>query len=113
HLFFGGEAAEAASVRRVLAAGGPASLMNMYGPTEGTIFATGQRVTDVADDATTVPIGRAIANTRVYVLDALGQPVGVGIPGELYVGGDGVALGYLNRPELTSERFLPDPFSHE
>jgi amino acid adenylation domain-containing protein/non-ribosomal peptide synthase protein (TIGR01720 family) len=113
YVFVGGEAADPAAVRRVLAAGAPANLLNMYGPTEGTIFATGQRVAAVADGAHSVPIGRGIANTRIYILDPLGQPVGVGMPGELYVGGDGVALGYLNRPELTSERFLPDPFSHE
>jgi amino acid adenylation domain-containing protein/non-ribosomal peptide synthase protein (TIGR01720 family) len=113
YLFFGGEACDPAAVRRVLEQGRPSNLMHMYGPTEGTVYATAQRVTEVPRDATTVPIGRGISNTRIYVLDALGQPVGVGIPGELYVGGDGVALGYLNRPELTSERFLPDPFAHE
>ena len=111
YAFFGGEAADAAAVRALLARGAPQNLLNVYGPTEGTVFATTQRVTEVAEDATTVPIGRGISNTTIYVLDPLGKPVGIGMPGELYVGGDGVALGYLNRPELTSERFLPDPFS--
>jgi hypothetical protein len=64
----------------------------------------------VPEDATTVPIGAAISNTQLYVLDSLLQPVPIGVPGELYVGGDGLARGYLNRPDLTAELFVSNPF---
>ncbi|WP_392534069.1 amino acid adenylation domain-containing protein [Nostoc sp. C117] len=79
---------------------------NAYGPTESTVCAT---VAEYTGD-TQLTIGRAIANTQVYILDQNLQPVPVGTPGELYIGGDGLARGYLNRPELTQERFIPHPF---
>jgi amino acid adenylation domain-containing protein len=91
-------------------ASGEAEAWNLYGPTETTIWSTVQRLTPGSGP---VPIGRPIANTRVYVLDPRGAPTPTGVPGELYIGGMGVALGYLNRPELTAERFLPDPFAGE
>src|SRR5205814_3494293 len=86
-------------------------LLHVYGPTETTTFATWYRVESVPEGATTVPIGRPIANTQLFVLDRYLQPVPVGVPGELYIGGPGVARGYLDRPELTAERFVPDPFA--
>ena len=86
---------------------GEAEVWNVYGPTETTIWSTIQRITPGPGP---VPIGRPIANTRVYVLDPRGAPTPTGVPGELFIGGLGVALGYLNRPALTAERFLPDPF---
>jgi amino acid adenylation domain-containing protein len=110
HLLFGGEAVDPASVRRVLEAGAPERLLHVYGPTETTTYATWQLVRRVEAGAGTVPIGGPLANTTLYVLDGAGEPVPPGLPGELYVGGVGVARGYLGRPEATAERFVPDPF---
>jgi amino acid adenylation domain-containing protein len=87
------------------------SLWNVYGPTETTIWSTCERIDAVRESR--VPIGRPIANTRTYILDAHGLPTPVGIAGELYIGGAGVARGYLNRTELTATRFLLDPFAAE
>ena len=85
-------------------------LWNLYGPTETTIFSGAIRVTESTGP---VPIGRPIANTSFYVLDQFMNPVPIGIYGELYIGGAGLSLGYLNRPELTGEKFVPDPFGSE
>ncbi len=108
-LLTGGEAADPASFARVLAEGGPVSLVHCYGPTEATTFAITHPVEHAGEGV--LPLGRPIGNTRVYVLDARGEPAPVGAAGELYVGGAGVALGYLGRAALTAERFVPDPFS--
>ncbi|MFI4957531.1 MAG: amino acid adenylation domain-containing protein [Lysobacterales bacterium] len=83
-------------------------LWNMYGPTETTIWST---LVQVESGVGAVPLGRPIANTRIHVLDARGQPVPAGEIGEIWIGGDGVADGYLFRPDLSAERFLPDPFA--
>ena len=83
---------------------------NMYGPTETTIFSTGCQITS-AD--TPIMIGRPVANTNIYILDSNLQPTPIGVPGELFIGGDGVSLGYLNRDDLTAERFIPNPFSDD
>jgi amino acid adenylation domain-containing protein len=80
---------------------------NLYGPTETTIWSTGYLVTDGREP---ILIGRPVSNTQCYILDAQGQPVPIGVTGELFIGGDGLARGYLNRPELTAEKFIPDPF---
>ncbi|HEX6367826.1 MAG TPA: amino acid adenylation domain-containing protein [Longimicrobium sp.] len=85
-------------------------VINGYGPTETTICATLYDVPEQADRERPAPIGRAVANTRLYVLDEARAPVADGEPGELYVGGAGLARGYLGRPELTAERFVDDPF---
>ncbi|HEX8391099.1 MAG TPA: amino acid adenylation domain-containing protein [Longimicrobium sp.] len=111
HLCFGGEASDPLAVRAVLQAGGPRRLLHVYGPTESTTFATWQRVESVRADAPTVPIGGPIANTTAYVVDAAGSPVPMGVPGELVLGGAGIARGYLARPALTAEKFVPDPFA--
>ena len=87
-----------------------ATLWNMYGPTETTIWSTMAKI-ERADQEIT--IGRPIANTETYVLDKFLQPVPVGVSGELYIGGHGLARGYCRRPELTQERFVPHPFSSE
>jgi amino acid adenylation domain-containing protein len=84
------------------------AVWNLYGPTEATIWSTCHRVTSATGP---IPIGRPLANTRVYVLDRLGQPVPIGGKGEICIGGDGVAQGYLGAPELTTERFVPDLFA--
>lgn len=111
HLLFGGEMADPGSVREVLEHEPPQRLLHVYGPTECTTFATWHEVREVLADARTVPIGRPIANTEAYVLDDELEPIPVGVVGEIYLGGDGVALGYRERPELTASRFVPDPFS--
>lgn len=113
HLLFGGEAVDPRRVRAVLEHGAPKRLLHVYGPTESTTFATWQLVEHVSPDATTVPIGRPIGNTQVYVLDEDRQPAPIGVPGELYIGGDGLAHGYLHQPELTADVFISDPFSSD
>src|SRR5215210_4809980 len=112
-VLFGGEASSPAAVARALDEGRPRRLLQMYGPTESTTFATFHRVAEVPAGATTVPIGRPLANTAAYVLDPRQQPSPLGSAGELWLGGAGLAWGYLNRPELTAERFVPDPWSLE
>ncbi len=109
-VMFGGEAVDCNAVRRVLKNSPPQRLLHVYGPTESTTFASWYPIESVAEDATTVPIGRPLANTTLYVLDANRSPVPVGVSGELYIGGDGLARGYLNRAELTADRFVPNPF---
>jgi amino acid adenylation domain-containing protein len=109
-LFCGGEPLSAALVEEARAAG-VGQVVNLYGPTEATIDSTWHPC--AAGDGPAPAIGRPIANARIYVLDARGAPAPVGVAGELYVGGAGVARGYLGRARLTAERFVPDPFSVE
>jgi amino acid adenylation domain-containing protein len=107
-MLCGGEALPKELAMQLLARGG--ELWNMYGPTETTIWSSAAQVT--RDDAS-INIGQPIANTRLYILDPHLQPVPMGVAGELHIGGLGLARGYRNRPELTAERFVPDPFSSE
>ncbi|MBE9243194.1 amino acid adenylation domain-containing protein [Microcystis aeruginosa LEGE 00239] len=112
-LLFGGEAVEPKWVQEVLEKGAPQRLLHVYGPTENTTFSSWYLVENVASTATTIPIGKAIANTQIYLLDKNLQPVPIGVVGELHIGGMGLAKGYLNRPELTQEKFIPNPFEKD
>jgi amino acid adenylation domain-containing protein len=107
YLLFGGEAVDPRWVRAALEGGRPGHLLHVYGPTESTTFATWHEVENVEEGAVTVPIGRPLNNTTVYVLDEGQQPAPTGVVGELCIGGDGLARGYLNRPAPTAERFIP------
>ncbi|RKE92411.1 amino acid adenylation domain-containing protein [Xenorhabdus ehlersii] len=110
-LLVGGDVLDPHVIAQVLRKNPPQKLLNAYGPSEGTTFTTIYPIHELTSGTTAIPIGRPIANTRIYLLDTDGQPVPLGMTGEIYIGGDGVACGYLNRPELTAERFLTDPFS--
>ncbi|MCF7220949.1 polyketide synthase [Marilutibacter chinensis] len=111
-LFTGGEALSVPHVRRMLQAVPGIRLHNGYGPTECTTFACTHPVgTASASDATSIPIGRPIAGTRIRVLNRQRRPLPAGVAGELFIGGAGLAIGYLKRPELTEERFVADPFA--
>lgn len=107
-MLCGGEAMPVTLANQLTAGGG--RLWNCYGPTETTVWSTYERVEPGADRIT---IGRPIANETAYILDARLQPVPIGVTGTLYIGGPGVSRGYLNRPDLTRERFIADPFSPE
>jgi amino acid adenylation domain-containing protein len=109
-VFCGGEALPADLPRNFYASfGSKATLWNLYGPTEASIDATCWECKRESEEAL-VPIGRPIANTELYILDANRNPVPVGVIGEIYIGGDGLACGYLNRPDLTAERFVLHSF---
>jgi amino acid adenylation domain-containing protein/thioester reductase-like protein len=106
HLLVGGEALNPRTLREVLRAGPPRRLLNGYGPTECTTFALCHEISMTDLDADSVPIGKPIDNTQVFVLDDLKRPLSCGQIGEIYIGGDGVARGYWNRPDLNAERFV-------
>jgi amino acid adenylation domain-containing protein len=113
-LLAGGDVLSAPHVTKALAhLGTGARLVNGYGPTEGTTFACCHvmHAGETFAAGVSVPIGRPIANTTVYLLDAWLNPVAVGVTGQLYIGGDGLARGYLGRPGLTAERFIPHPYA--
>ncbi len=112
-LLAGGDVLSVSHVEKLLREVPQCRLINGYGPTENTTFTCCHTIMTGTPLNGSVPIGRPVANTQVYVLDGRLQPVPVGVPGELYIGGDGLARGYLNRPELTTERFIAHPFSDE
>ena len=108
YLLFGGEAVDSRWVEKVLKNKPPQHLIHVYGPTESTTFSSYYEVQDVPE-AKSIPIGRPITNTQIYILDQHLQPVPIGVPGELYIGGEGLAQCYLNRPELTARQFIISP----
>ena len=109
-LLAGGDIINPAIVGRVLESDRPQHLLNGYGPTETTTFAATYEVREQPGAGKSIPIGRPISNTKIYILDKYMEPAPIGVAGEIYIGGAGVADGYLERPELTAERFLDNPF---
>jgi len=106
-ILCGGEALPGDLARELLERG--REVWNLYGPTETTIWSTVSEVKAACDGFVT--IGGPIANTQIYLLDGTFRPVPIGVPGELYIGGDGLARGYLKRPDLTAEKFIPNPYA--
>ncbi|MBR8834204.1 MAG: amino acid adenylation domain-containing protein [Stigonema ocellatum SAG 48.90 = DSM 106950] len=112
-LLAGGDVLSVSHVKKVLRELKQCKLINGYGPTENTTFTCCFPMTVQSQVGTSVPIGRPIANTQIYILDRYLQPVPIGVRGELHIGGAGLARGYLNHPDLTKEKFIPNPFSNE
>ncbi|MBD2293369.1 amino acid adenylation domain-containing protein [Anabaena sphaerica FACHB-251] len=114
-LILGGEAATWDLIKRVYELVTECKIFNHYGPTETTVGVLTYPVEEISNDPALniVPLGRPLANTQIYLLDNYYQPVPLGVIGEIYIGGDNVARGYINQPELTNERFIPHPFSSE
>ncbi|HZM81961.1 MAG TPA: amino acid adenylation domain-containing protein [Candidatus Limnocylindrales bacterium] len=111
YMLTGGDVLSTRAAREFLANVPGCKLLNVYGPTENATATTTHPVSLEHDWSRSIPIGKPISNTTVYILDPSGQPTPIGVPGELYTGGLGVALGYLNLPEATRERFVPDPWA--
>ncbi len=110
HVMTGGDVVSMPHARRVLQAHPDLRLTNGYGPTENTVFTTGHDLSAADWERASLPVGGPLPGTQAYVLDAALNPSPVGVPGELYAGGEGLAWGYLRRPALTAEKFIPDPF---
>ncbi|WP_341716397.1 amino acid adenylation domain-containing protein [Micromonospora sp. FIMYZ51] len=110
-LHTGGDVVSPAACRQLLASSFAGSFFNLYGPTEGTTACTAYGISAVGPDETSVPIGTPLTGAHVYLLDPDRRPVADGEVGELFIGGAGVARGYLGQPALTAARFLPDPFA--
>jgi amino acid adenylation domain-containing protein len=112
-LLIGGDTLSPAHVRKAIEGLPGCGLINGYGPTEGTTFTCCHTISRDDAQGTSIPIGRPIANTQVFLLDSENAMVSIGAEGELCIAGDGLARGYLNQPELTAEKFVPHPFSRE
>lgn len=115
YLIFGGEASNWDTIAKIKSLRPECVVMNHYGPTETTVGVLTYKIINVpeAESKQNVPLGRPLPNSRIYVLDSFMQPVPIGVTGELYIGGKGVTRGYLNRPELTAEKYIPDIFAEE
>ncbi|MGV3273593.1 surfactin non-ribosomal peptide synthetase SrfAA, partial [Bacillus sp. CIS52] len=109
-IMFGGERASVEHVKKALAAVGKGKLLHMYGPSESTVFATYHPVDVIEEDTLSVPIGKPVSNTEIFIMNTAGRMQPAGIPGELCVSGEGLVEGYYNRPELTEEKFVKHPF---
>lgn len=112
-VIFGGEAVSKAHIQKALEIVKPGVLINTYGPTENSFTSCYFPIHQVEESAWTIPIGYPVSHTELYVLDSYLQPVPYGVVGEIYIGGRGLACGYLNDEERTAEAFLPNPFSDE
>ncbi|WP_341529459.1 amino acid adenylation domain-containing protein [Nostoc sp. UHCC 0302] len=112
YLLFGGEAVNIRWVKKILQHSAPKHLVHVYGPTENTTFSSYYHIHELPELATSIPIGCPINNTQIYILDTYLQPVPVGVIGELYIGGDGLAREYLNHTELTTKHFITNYFSN-
>ena len=112
-LLIGGEALSVSHVRRGMKLLPTLRIINGYGPTEATIFSTSYELQGLDEMARSVPIGWPVGHTKIYILDEHLDPVPLGVPGDLYISGEGLALGYLHAPELTAERFIADPFAND
>ena len=110
YLLFGGETVDTRWIKKILQSGAPKHLIHVYGPTENTTFSSYYCVEELPS-ATSLPIGIPIRNTQIYILDTYLQLVPIGVTGELYIGGEGLALEYVNRIELTAKNFITHPFS--
>jgi tyrocidine synthetase-3 len=112
-VLFGGERVSPEHTRKALAYMGKGRIIHVYGPTETTVYATYYFIDEIAGDAVTIPIGMPITDTTAYILDKYLRVVPIGVTGELYIGGEGLARGYLNKPELTSEKFNHDLWDYQ
>nr|MDJ0510840.1 amino acid adenylation domain-containing protein [Crocosphaera sp.] len=113
YLLTGGDTLSVYHVKKFIESNVNCQLINGYGPTENTTFTCCHTIQEVTKSTKSIPIGRPIANTKVYILDTYLNPVPIGVRGELYIGGDGLAREYLNRPELTAKRFIASPFDSQ
>jgi tyrocidine synthetase-3 len=110
-ILFGGERVSVPHTQKALGFLGGEKVLHVYGPTETTVYATYYPIAQIEEREYTIPIGKALANTHIYILDQRLKPVPLGLQGEIYIGGDGLARGYLNNQELTLEKFTSSPYS--